>query len=507
MSGVGRHTTVRELQDLALGPGALLVAGERGLERAVTWVTSLHAAYPLFAELEQGYLALASPEVARRIDSQLTLAYLVRELHRAQAAGLVVDEEPDEEACSLAGELSLPLFVVPHGTDMPVLERRALRVLLDREGYLARRAQEWRESYQELLAHAGVQAVLARLAEEFHIGASLCDNHSNVLAEAHVETPLAEYGEQREFPVAVAGRALGVLSVAAHGRVSLLLAIAAQQCADVCALEMIQTCVREETQDRLGTDLVNELLSGTTDWESVRSRLVRQGYDATQGRQHAVVATSAEPEAAAGAAVSAMVNLESDLHAIAAREGISTLRLTYLDTQLCLLSVPSTANDQRLRNWLGKLSGRHLGHGCRYAVSRLASDVSGLAAAVQQALAADAMGRRLHDSTSPLFYADLGLYRLILGLRDQAEVKQFYGEMLGRLLAYDRQHNTDLVATLRAYFEQNANASETARKLYVHRNTLNYRLQRISEISGLDLGSPDTRLALQVALRIHSLET
>jgi DNA-binding PucR family transcriptional regulator len=79
--------------------------------------------------------------------------------------------------------------------------------------------------------------------------------------------------------------------------------------------------------------------------------------------------------------------------------------------------------------------------------------------------------------------------------------------MLGRLLAYDRQHNTDLVATLRAYFEQNANASETARKLYVHRNTLNYRLQRISEISGLDLGSPDTRLALQVALRIHSLET
>jgi len=270
---------------------------------------------------------------------------------------------------------------------------------------------------------------------------------------------------------------------------------------------MIQTCVREETQDRLGTDLVNELLSGTTDWESVRSRLVRQGYDATQGRQHAVVATSAEPEAAAGAAVSAMVNLESDLHAIAAREGISTLRLTYLDTQLCLLSVPSAANDQRLRNWLGKLSGRHPGHGCRYAVSRLASDVSGLAAAVQQALAADAMGRRLHDSTSPLFYADLGLYRLILGLRDQAEVKQFYGEMLGRLLAYDRQHNTDLVATLRAYFEQNANASETARKLYVHRNTLNYRLQRISEISGLDLGSPDTRLALQVALRIHSLES
>jgi DNA-binding PucR family transcriptional regulator len=99
----------------------------------------------------------------------------------------------------------------------------------------------------------------------------------------------------------------------------------------------------------------------------------------------------------------------------------------------------------------------------------------------------------------------MGLYRLLLGLHDQAEVRRFYNETLGRLVDYDREHNTDLVDTLRAFFEQNANASETARKLFVHRNTLNYRLRRIAEIVGLDLDNADTRLALQVALRIQYL--
>ena len=49
------------------------------------------------------------------------------------------------------------------------------------------------------------------------------------------------------------------------------------------------------------------------------------------------------------------------------------------------------------------------------------------------------------------------------------------------------------------------NASQTAKALFVHRNTLNYRLQRIAEIGDMDLNDPETRLNAQVALRIHQL--
>ena len=71
MPGASSLVTVREIWDLALGADACLQGGERGLGRQVQWVTSLHATYPLFPNLDRGHLALGSPEVARRLDAQL----------------------------------------------------------------------------------------------------------------------------------------------------------------------------------------------------------------------------------------------------------------------------------------------------------------------------------------------------------------------------------------------------------------------------------------------------
>jgi len=77
--------------------------------------------------------------------------------------------------------------------------------------------------------------------------------------------------------------------------------------------------------------------------------------------------------------------------------------------------------------------------------------------------------------------------------------------MLASLVAYDNENNTELVGTLEAFFAQNTNVSRTAKALYVHRNTLTYRLQRIVEISGFDLDDAESRLAFQVALKVHHL--
>lgn len=68
------------------------------------------------------------------------------------------------------------------------------------------------------------------------------------------------------------------------------------------------------------------------------------------------------------------------------------------------------------------------------------------------------------------------------------------------LEAYDREHGSDLVRTLRAFFVANANASETADRLYLHRNSMTYRLSRIQELTGLDLKDYRARLALQLGL-------
>lgn len=65
---------------------------------------------------------------------------------------------------------------------------------------------------------------------------------------------------------------------------------------------------------------------------------------------------------------------------------------------------------------------------------------------------------------------------------------------------YDREHKGDLVHTLMVFFETNANASEAAEKLFLHRNSMAYRLDRVGQLTGLDLKDPEVRLALQLGL-------
>ena len=66
----------------------------------------------------------------------------------------------------------------------------------------------------------------------------------------------------------------------------------------------------------------------------------------------------------------------------------------------------------------------------------------------------------------------------------------------------DARHDARLVATLDAYLANGCNASRTARAINLHLKSVQYRLRRISEICGLDLGDRETRLDAELALRI-----
>ncbi|MGR6920681.1 helix-turn-helix domain-containing protein [[Actinomadura] parvosata] len=71
-----------------------------------------------------------------------------------------------------------------------------------------------------------------------------------------------------------------------------------------------------------------------------------------------------------------------------------------------------------------------------------------------------------------------------------------------RLLDHDAEHGTELAATLEAYLDAFGDVSVAAARVHVHPNTFRYRLRRLAEIGGLDLGDPDARLTVQLQLRI-----
>lgn len=88
----------------------------------------------------------------------------------------------------------------------------------------------------------------------------------------------------------------------------------------------------------------------------------------------------------------------------------------------------------------------------------------------------------------------------LLALAETQELERFCAETLGELAAYDLRTGGALLSTLEV-FAACGSATETARQLRTHRNTVRYRLARAERLLGADLSDPDARLCIAVALR------
>ncbi|MBA3302199.1 MAG: helix-turn-helix domain-containing protein, partial [Thermoleophilaceae bacterium] len=107
------------------------------------------------------------------------------------------------------------------------------------------------------------------------------------------------------------------------------------------------------------------------------------------------------------------------------------------------------------------------------------------------------------QGTTLISFEETGAYRLLLPAmsEDPTELQRFHDETVAPLVAYDDQYETDLVHTLDSFLEADGNVARTAEKLFTHRHTVRYRLERVKELSGLDVGSTDGRERLGLGLK------
>jgi sugar diacid utilization regulator len=122
--------------------------------------------------------------------------------------------------------------------------------------------------------------------------------------------------------------------------------------------------------------------------------------------------------------------------------------------------------------------------------------------ALRQAQHAIDLGIRLGRVGQTIRYEELGIYRLLLQVGDMHQLRQFAEDVLGALLDHDARHKVDLLGTLSVYLNQHESLKQTARVLRVHVNTVAYRIQRIEQLTSLDLANADHRLSAHVAAKI-----
>jgi sugar diacid utilization regulator len=134
--------------------------------------------------------------------------------------------------------------------------------------------------------------------------------------------------------------------------------------------------------------------------------------------------------------------------------------------------------------------------------SRIAEDPAELPRAANEALLAANVAEGAGDGVA-LAFEQTGAYRLLLSTMSEnpAELQRFYAETVEPLVAYDEQYETELVRTLATFLEADGNVAGTAQRLFTHRHTIYYRLERVRELSGLDVSSSDGREKLSLGLK------
>ena len=105
----------------------------------------------------------------------------------------------------------------------------------------------------------------------------------------------------------------------------------------------------------------------------------------------------------------------------------------------------------------------------------------------------------------PALYDESGVDKILLGVEDVSILDDYYADSIAPLVNYDKAHDSDLVDTLRTYLKFNGSVKETAESMFVHRNTVNYKLGKIETVLGVDLGTYSVREFLSIGLQVDEI--
>ena len=142
------------------------------------------------------------------------------------------------------------------------------------------------------------------------------------------------------------------------------------------------------------------------------------------------------------------------------------------------------------------------GHTFAIGRSRVASDPNDLHRAGQRGASGRECGRGRRRAAGPRVRGDRRLPPAAhRDERGPGELQRFYADTVEPLVAYDDQYETDLLQTVEAFLDADGNVAGTAQRLFTHRHTIRYRLERVRELTGLDVGSTDGREKLSLGLK------
>ncbi len=537
--------TVGEVMRAALPADTEVVAAPESLAREVTWATRPRPSPPAFAHLSGGELVLLSSSSLSNLDERLTLEGAIRQLAKFGVAAIAHAGPATARARAAAQETGVAFLQLPAGSDLSSLEREASHFILERRRDQQRRGQDAGRRLMELaISGESISVIVRNLAELAERAVALEGRDGKVLAyaqpeasmpaRADIEPLLAETrsdilawlrttsaGSPAEppaiaYPLGSAWRRVVSPIIGRDGllgNISLIVGagdespeddVLASRGAAACSVVMAREYAAQAARREIEINVLDEVFDGALRSEvSLLQQAKRLNYELQN--PHAVLVASVDSTRSGSIQRSADARF-AFFDEVMARRGPRILwRIRHNAIEL-LWPVANAAEAKTLAASLYEEMEKRLADpslSVSIGGGRLQQGLVGIQRAHQEAKQALIMGRRLHGLGGVTWFDDLGVYRLIFAAEHLPELGAFHDDALSTLIDYDREHNADLVRTLKAFFDATCGPKEAAALLGVHRNTVLYRLDRIREISGVDLDNADVRLRLHLALCIH----
>jgi PucR family transcriptional regulator, purine catabolism regulatory protein len=529
--------TVREvLGDLDIE----VLAGEANLDAPVRWVhiSELRDPTPWLSGgellLTTG-LSLDTPK--RQRDFIATLAD-----HGLAGVGFGTGFTHDavpEALVEAAAERAFPLFEVPYELPFIALTEQAFTRLVNEQYALLQRSIAAQERLQRIvLSERGLEAIVAALATLVGGAALVFDGRGELQAMRTFRRDLddevvgalgaelrdrARRGDSKSFvpshgDLAPRGLALPVgagdapdragvppawlVAVKDSGGLAEIDRLILHQAVTVVALELLRRRVADSTERRLAGDVLSAVVDGDLEGAELGRRLEPFGLGA---RISALVLAPAERDTpqACEAALADALRAEAVGGLVAAHGRFACALLPgYLDDELFELGERVVG---RAAEALGARPAAGAGRAVPVSRAREAYHEARCALEARELGAGTSNGTNgssRPEPASPLAtYRDLGSFQLLLSLQDSDALRLFCESLLGPIEHGEGHYGGELMRSLEAFIECNGQWESAARRLYCHRHTLRYRIRKIEELTGRDLGSARDRIEFWLALR------
>lgn len=528
--------TIQSLLRYSLPLGASIVAGDA--DAHINWAVTIRAQPPAFPDIYGGEMALVSMDVLKSFDSRITLYDVLHQLSDFGIHAVATTGEIEQKAIDFATTKDISLLSLPNDVSLTSVERAINSLILNQSARLTERAIEIQRQLTRLAAeNRDLNSLLQVISRSTGKPIVIHDDAGVLMAQIYPNIGRRSangrnivqgvpYGSFQKWLSSDASSVQGTIAHSPIGHTTVLrvekrvagyLSLVDQNeeldefdrlvlsyGADVCAIEMAKNRAIASAVEQARGDWVQMWLSGTpADDDLLRTRAQQAGFEPSSA--YVVAVFRAISESGQSLPLESLISLVRD---DMSRRQMGGAVGQYVDVIVALYPlqeeesaiIRTRAIIEDVRSQLATRTPSGL---VSSGISRPSAGLLELRDSYREAKDAVGIAYELGEQDTTTFYGDLKLYQLLLALKERNldNLQQFYQDALGPLVEHDTRKQSDLIRTLNGFFEANGNLAKAAQELDVHRNTLVYRLDRISELTGLDLDDSDNRLILHLALK------